>query len=93
MKVEHYKMHQQGHILNVKIKNAIDKLVNKYINDRWFIGYTREEIYDVVIDECIQDCKDKTNFMLDITLGEHTIPYLQTLKKQNKVKETPLFTM
>ena len=91
MKLETYNKLKSGATTNVKIKNAIDRLVTQYTNELAFKNYTREQIYDVVIEECITDCTTNSKDMLNITLNMSNIPYLRQLQKSNTIVEVPLF--
>ena len=81
MKLSTYNIHKNGALDNIKIKKGIDQLIQTYSNNPYFKRYTKDEIIKVVIDECIIDAQNNSNELLDFTLGERHINYLNQLRR------------
>jgi hypothetical protein len=85
MKLESYNKLKTGATNNIKIKHGIQQLVKEYQQDYAFSKYTREDIYEVVVEQCIEDCNNSSNEMLGFTLYPYNKGYLNQLLQQNKV--------
>lgn len=93
MKLDTLKRLQTGNIANIKIKNYVDKLVKKYSNnDTGFREYSREEILNTVVDECIIEATNNSDEMLGIKLNPSNIEFLKTMKVDSATTSTNLVT-
>jgi hypothetical protein len=93
MKLETLKRLQTGNITNIKIKNFVDKLVKQYSNnDTGFREYSREEILNTVVDECIIDATNNSDEMLGIKLNTSNIEFLKSMKVDSATSSTEIVT-
>ncbi len=87
MKLDEFKSKTSGNsksnsMENVRIRNKVKTLISEYCNDSKLKSFTKEDIIEVVIDECIKDAKHFRHDMLDMKLTTNNVMYLNQLKIQ-----------
>ena len=78
MKLQTLKNLKSGFTTNIKIKSAVEVIIQNYkvnLPD----DYSHEDIINVVFEECFNDAKNKSDDMLGFRLNPSNLPYLISL--------------